>query len=487
MEETSAIKHWRAYGLALLPLALLGIMPVWSCLTLCVVYALGVRSPVWATLRLTLTLLVTAVTAIVSVPAAFQSGLASLVVLAVSYIVWTLAGVFLNLGAQTLQEGARRGIWPVLAAGLVAPQPLLLLALVGGLAARPGPDDRRSDRVLDRRVWSWTLAVLVAGVLISALLPQANSSWLTSRMAGNETVRSPDTLGGPRQTAEPVHSGNRSAGTEGVITKPLEVQIDASRLLTPLTFLLVAGALLLPGLALLLRLTLRGSGQRRHPAEVLIAMTLILTGVVWLVVAALLNSGGSSAMGMDGMNLIEKLMRMPDALTPATATRSLELTPLVQLQIWLALALTTLLLVALFHRLRRGFALPAPHNSAVTDPGTVPATSVQQEALHRVRIAYRNAEAALTASGRGRSPAETPAGYAARLGARDPVLADALTTLASAYGPVRYGGRVTDDNADQAEAAVAELTRALSTLPQLGPDDLTDPHPESPNNFKEPL
>ncbi|MFD1730702.1 hypothetical protein ACFSC4_05875 [Deinococcus malanensis] len=71
-EETSAIRHWRAYGLALLPLALLGIMPVWTCLALCLVYALGVRSPMWAQLRLMLTLLLTAITAIAGFPVALQ-------------------------------------------------------------------------------------------------------------------------------------------------------------------------------------------------------------------------------------------------------------------------------------------------------------------------------------------------------------------------------------------------------------------------------
>ncbi|GGK15408.1 hypothetical protein GCM10008955_06030 [Deinococcus malanensis] len=486
-EETSAIRHWRAYGLALLPLALLGIMPVWTCLALCLVYALGVRSPMWAQLRLMLTLLLTAITAIAGFPVALQGGLATLVVLAVSYIISTLAGVALNLGAQTLQDGGRRGLWPVLVTGLLAPQPLLLLALAGGLAARPGPDDRRPDRVQDRRVWSWGVAALVAGLLVATALPQANSSWLTSRLAGNPGAAGSDAPQGRPQTTAPDASGAASSAIEDVAEKPFELRLETSRLLTPLTFLSFAGALLALGLALLLRPTLRGSGQRRHPAEVLMALSLLLTGAVWLVVAVLLNPGGD-ATGAGGMDVFEKLGRMADSMSRATPARSLDLTRVMQFQLWLALAFTALLLVAVVARLRRGFGTVGSQSKPFPDDdagATMPAA--QQEALHRVRIAYRQAEEALSFSGRGRGPAETPAGYAARLGARDPVMAGALTTLASAYEPVRYGGRVTEEDADQAEAAVAELTRALSTLPQLGPDDLTDLPPELPTNSKESL
>ncbi|WP_189012149.1 DUF4129 domain-containing protein [Deinococcus malanensis] len=217
-------------------------------------------------------------------------------------------------------------------------------------------------------------------------------------------------------------------------------------------------------------------------------MSLLLTGVVWLVVAVLINGGGGDATGAGGMDIFEKLGRMADSMSRATPARSLDLTRMMQFQLWLALALSVVLLAAIFNRLRRGFSLAGQGRTADLAPnaGTaVPAP--QQEALHRVRIAYRQAEEALSFSGRGRGPAETPAGYAARLGARDPVMAGALTTLASAYEPVRYGGRVTEEDADQAEAAVAELTRALSTLPQLGPDDLTDLPPELPTNSKESL
>lgn len=476
-EETSAIGHWRAYGLAVLPLALLGVMPVWSCLALCMVYALGVRHAQWAQLRLTLTLLLTALTAVVSVPEARQGGLASLVVLAVSYIVWTLSGVALNLGAQTLQDGQRRGLWPVLLAGLLAPQPLLLLALAGGLAARPGPDDRRTDRVRDSRVWSWGLAALVAGVLVATTLPQADSSWLTSRMAGNGATPGAGTLQSPGRTEAASRSPTTSA--EQGITLPLQLQIEASGLLTPMTFLGVAGVCLLLGLATLLRLNVGGSGERRHPAEVLMALTLVLTAVVWLAVAALLNSGGGGGMGSGAADIFERLGRLTDTLARAPATRSVDLTPLLQLQLWLALAFTVALIVAVFARLRRGIATAGLRGPVPPDERAGVAANEKHQALHRVRVAYRDAEAALAESGRGRGPSETPASYASRIGGRDPVLAGALTILTGAYAPVRYGGRVTDEDADQADSALAELKRALNTLPPLDPDDVHGPSIDS--------
>ncbi|WP_415831266.1 DUF4129 domain-containing protein, partial [Deinococcus frigens] len=102
--------------------------------------------------------------------------------------------------------------------------------------------------------------------------------------------------------------------------------------------------------------------------------------------------------------------------------------------------------------------------------------------LHRVRLAYRQAEEALRQHGRGRMAAETPAGYAARLSSFDAVLAGPLDTLTRAYAPVRYGGRVTDEDAEQAEAAARELAAVLPDLPPpQGPaDDSTSDHKDVP-------
>lgn len=81
------------------------------------------------------------------------------------------------------------------------------------------------------------------------------------------------------------------------------------------------------------------------------------------------------------------------------------------------------------------------------------------EALHRVRLAYRTVLASLTAAGLGRGEAETPAEHAARAALELPVLARPLGTLVAAYAPVRYGGHVSDEEADAAEQAAQEVAR----------------------------
>lgn len=88
---------------------------------------------------------------------------------------------------------------------------------------------------------------------------------------------------------------------------------------------------------------------------------------------------------------------------------------------------------------------------AVPSPG-------ETEALHRVRLAYRSALASLGAAGLGRGEAETPAEHAGRVAGVRPALAGPLGTLVAAYAPVRYGGRVTEDDADAAERAAREVT-----------------------------
>ncbi|WP_019585452.1 DUF4129 domain-containing protein [Deinococcus apachensis] len=91
---------------------------------------------------------------------------------------------------------------------------------------------------------------------------------------------------------------------------------------------------------------------------------------------------------------------------------------------------------------------------------TLPSTPYpgEEEALHRVRLAYRAALTSLAAVGLGRGEAETPAEHAGRVTGVRPALAGPLGTLVAAYAPVRYGGRVTEDDADAAERAAREVT-----------------------------
>ncbi|WP_146009638.1 DUF4129 domain-containing protein, partial [Deinococcus planocerae] len=92
-------------------------------------------------------------------------------------------------------------------------------------------------------------------------------------------------------------------------------------------------------------------------------------------------------------------------------------------------------------------------------PDATPATSPPpgEEAPHRVRAAYRAALTALGGVGLGRAGSETPAEHAGRAALALPDLAGPLGLLVAAYAPVRYGGRVTDEDADAAEEAARRV------------------------------
>ena len=85
-------------------------------------------------------------------------------------------------------------------------------------------------------------------------------------------------------------------------------------------------------------------------------------------------------------------------------------------------------------------------------------------ALHRVRAAWREAEAALTLAGLARRPSQTPEEYAAALAQQLPGAANDLHTLTRLYLPVRYGGMLSDQDADTAEAAARQIRTHLSGL-----------------------
>lgn len=75
--------------------------------------------------------------------------------------------------------------------------------------------------------------------------------------------------------------------------------------------------------------------------------------------------------------------------------------------------------------------------------------------LHRVRAAYARTEAHLAAAGLVRQEAETPAEYLRRVSADWPGQASALAALGTAYATVRYGGGVTETQAEAAEQSAA--------------------------------
>lgn len=103
----------------------------------------------------------------------------------------------------------------------------------------------------------------------------------------------------------------------------------------------------------------------------------------------------------------------------------------------------------------------APRPAPLAGPAPVEEAPLpgETDTLHRVRQAYRDTLTALAGVGLGRTQAETPAEHAARVGAQLPGAGTPLGVLVAAYAPVRYGGRVTEEDAGVAEEAARAVRR----------------------------
>ncbi|QLG10942.1 DUF4129 domain-containing protein [Deinococcus sp. D7000] len=484
--DAPARVSWRAYGLALLPLSAAGWLPWWGTALLCVLFALAVRWPRWEEARLLLSLLVVGGAAVALAPAALATGRAALVGLALHYLALFFVALALNWAASRVSDGLRRSRTALLAPlviGLLAPQPGLLLALAGGLLAVPGRDERmgRRPEKPTSRVWWVVGAALAALLLVSMLLPRPAVNWA----ALGEPTPPPVTIQAPppaNQPPPPDLSQTPAAPDTPGLQLPFQLSIDNVYL--PIDAILLGGLLLLlAGGALMFRFR-REPGHRPRLTEVLMVAGLLLTGELWLAAGVLLSGGGgggaaaAQAPAPGGGNALAEL------LSNITGRRQIDISGFVQALLWLSLLVLFALAAALAWL---NWAQPREREEdgePAVNPVTASATS-SQPALHRVRLAYRQAEEALRQHGRGRRAAETPAGYAARLAGTEAALAGPLAVLTRAYGPVRYGGRVTDEDAALAEAAAHELSTVLPDLPPPH-DPLADDAPHSPEHKDQP-
>lgn len=461
--DTPTPLHWRRGLLALLPLAFLGFMPLAMCLGLGAVILLGLRFPAWESGRLLLLLLVVALGALLQLPGAWGQGFGALVGLGSAYLLYLGAALLLNLALIPLEENRRRGLLLVLLPGLLAPQWGLVPALLGGLLGREGPDDRlaRWQAPLSRRVWGGVAAAAAALTLLGALLPQTQMRFqeVPTRQTAPVPVREgpsePDAQPDEAQTRAP---SSRSAGP------PFVVEVDEKRLSVPPFEVLV----LLSALPLLVLIVLerrfRTRTRARPPTllERLMVLGLVLSCVLTLAAALLMQRGGSAADLQSSLERLTGAGREARELSPEGAVRSIEGTGFVNSFSWGLALLLALTAALLFFRWRGPTDRLAA--SGAEARGAAEGTAVPAPALHRIRLAYRQAEDALHAAGQPRTPAETPAGYAARLGTDFPDLQAPLQTLTRAYEPVRYGGRVTDEDADSAAAAAARITELAPAL-----------------------
>lgn len=467
----------QTYGAALLPLALLGILPVWACLLLALLFGLGVRFPLWREGRLLISFLIVGgavlghLLGLGGLAAALRS--AALSNLLLLYLAALLGTAGLYWGAALLEEGRRRGLLLVLAVGLISPQPWLLLALVGGACMRPGHDDRRPGWLgREGAGWKekaviWLAVPLALALALAFALPRPAPLWSMQALppaqaqAGAEV---PSTNPGGPGSAAP-SSATPLPPTLPTAPRPRAITEDVIPA-PPAELLVVAGILVVLALFLLLRVLPAQRGRPATLVEWLMGAGLLLTLVLALILAFGSSTGGS---GGDLAPLQGAESSAAGAKVQELAAPERRLTSFLNLVLWGALlfylglfAVLVWMALSLRETRRREAQAALPEHAAVPD---------EAAALHRVRVAYRDTENALTGAGRGRAAHETPQGYAARLATELPVLAAPLNLLARVYAPVRYGGSVSNADAEAAEAAEREIEAELLTLPPTAPTE----------------
>lgn len=458
---------WRRYALGLVPLALAGLLPWWGTLLLGVVYALGVRFEAWRDGRLLLSLLVVALAVLPGLPAVAQGGKFS------EGMFWTVflryLAVLVGVGGvywatELLAEGRRRGLLLLALLGLLAPGPLLLLALAGGALSRESLDDRAeaprmvsAQEARSRRAFlAWTAAGVLALTALGAGLPRYAPSL--------PTQISTSSVQPPSEAKPPVFNAPRPAPAPGPLTQRWGWRWQPGRIPVPPLDVTLVLSLLLSGSLLWRLLQLRGEGERKRVQwlQVLMILGLVLNGLILYLLAVMQSAGGGeSAAASDaggaaqataaGTTSFERVLNIPlDILNGAA---------------WVMLVFQGLLVAVGLWFLWRLRLPPEEPEQAVGLALARSGALAPEAAQHRVRVAYRQAAAALQEHGWGRAAAETPAGYAARLAQVQALFGSPLRLLTQLYGPVRYGGRVSEEEAAQAEQAAQELVVLAAAHP----------------------
>lgn len=347
------------------------------------------------------------------------------------------------------------GLAPSPVFGLAAGLGVGLLALALTALGSTGPEERPARRLTGsgRAVWN---AALIGGVLAGALalatlaLPSGAPG-----VTGAEPDRTPVTRVQERGPANPppgaAAEAPRGAGSRTVRGSP------AGQGQLPGADLVLLGSLLLL-MSIIFVLWKVGAPRfqaRRFRFEWWEVAALVGMGLLGAMLLAYGLSAGDAG-GLPGTQAPEQ--NGPAGLGQSTTVEEDSGLGLRLIGWFNAAAFASALLLAaaffwLGLRLRRRTDGAASETESKADatPGAPP------EALHRVRLAYRAAQASLAAAGLGRAAAETPAEHAARAALTLPGLSAPLGSLVAAYAPVRYGGRVTDEDAEQAEAAAREI------------------------------
>ncbi|ADV67965.1 DUF4129 domain-containing protein [Deinococcus maricopensis] len=439
---------------ALLPWVMLGALPAWVCAAFAVALAVSAwsravrtRSNEWA-----LPLLVAGLLAFTRAP--------DVLGVATTALVYGVVAVLLGVASEALREGAPSGGWVLAALFLWAPSAPGLAAFLLVLALRDGPEGRATRAWPGWRAWGMVAVGAAALALATAFLPRADGWGARLADAASPLARTAP----PNRPPGAVLGGGLGArqGARGTPAAPApraRAEPDAA-VQTAVTLLALGMALVL--LALRWRTRGRAEGEGgRHWSDYALA-----AGAALMAASLLVYAFGSRATPPSTSTLAPSQtpprVNAPARPAPAPAPRppvarapSVPTWPFVGLSV---LAFGVLVAVATLV-LRTRAASP----EGAAPEGAAGEGDAAEHRLHRVRAAYRRAEAALTRAGWSRAPHETPGAYLRRVAEVHPDLADALRTLGAAYDPVRYGGMVTEADADAAEGAARATELKMNT------------------------
>ncbi|GGR12368.1 DUF4129 domain-containing protein [Deinococcus ruber] len=425
----------RPWLIVLLPLTAFGLLPWWACTALALALALGRLNDDARSIAALLILLAAVVVALPLLPELLPSG--------TLFVQTAAVGLLSLLSLRWLESGQRRGLLIPAAVLLFAPTSLGLAALLLVALGLNGAESRPTQQLGGRREL-WPLLALALGLgaalLLLPSLPTPSPAPAVSRSAPAPVQ--------PVPTPPPPVLPETRAGTSVRPAPPrLEFRDDPwlARALWPVTALLIVACMVL----LLLRARVQAAERRTTWTDYAAILALLGTLFMVLVVGAGAGPGGSAAgaaSGQGGPGGAGGRAVLHTAASPEVL--------LLNIGSVAATLIFAVMAAGLLWSLRSqlaGTKQPAPDTSEPLQGG------LSLPALHRIRAAWRDLEAALAQAGLGRRASQTPEEYAAALAAQFPGAAPDLHTLTRLYLPVRYGGVPSDQDADTAEAAAHHI------------------------------
>lgn len=445
----------------LLPFTALGLLPWWVCLALSAALALGRLNDDSRSIGALLVLLAAV---LVSGPLLLGAVPDRLLASGTLFTQAAVVGLLALASFRALESGQRRGLLLPAAALLLFPSPGGLVALLLAGVSLTGPETRptvRLDQLANgpgsaRRMLALllgaALALAAAGMLLGQIFPASHRPAATSGGPATPTPSAvPNASPGP-QAVPAGSSGSTRAARAPQATPPPEDQALLLRPLVPITgLLIVVCALLLLQRAQLKRAE-RRSSWTDYAAVAAMLGTLFMVGVIGV------GARPGGLLGGPPAAVAPAGGRGTGAASAAVKHAPAWVAPLLNTGLIFATLFFAAAAVYLFLTLRaergetgagRSEAVPNTAGPEVLPP------------LHRVRLAWRGLETSLAAAGLTRLASETPEEFSVRLAGLLPAAAADLHNLTRLYLPVRYGGVLSESDAEAAETSAESIRNVL--------------------------